>query len=666
MTDSARTPSHREDNSSTPPRRVLSGRYELGELIGRGGMADVFRALDTRLGRTVAIKLLRPDLARDPQFQARFKREAQAVAALNHSSIVAIYDTGDHAVPGDHHDSVRVPYIVMEFVSGRTIRDMVRAKEVTIDRAIDFTLGVLAALDYSHKAGIVHRDIKPANVMYCPDSNSVKVMDFGIARAIADSSATMTQTQAVVGTAQYLSPEQARGEAVDARSDLYSAGCLLYEMLAGRPPFVGDSPVSVAYQHVREIPEPASSLNADVSPALDSVLAKALQKNRADRFQDAGAFRRALRAARNGVAVSALPPSEAPTDPHNTVPPQHAPTAAFPMTGARFLDETPPAHAYPEHTEATGALDSTAFTAQSSGNHLDTGGMPLGLPAEREPSGRQPSRRRAWIATLVIFTLLVLTGGGLWLYNLVNQPPPPVAKVDVPAVTSLTESEALQRLYNVGLKPQLRRVQHETVPKGTAVGTVPAAGSSLDRNSDITLNISEGPSTITIPADLPGRTEADARDVLRMSGLTGAPKTTLANNPKVPAGIVVTTNPAPGQNVAVGSTVEIVVSTGKVSMPQLVGLPQAEAEAALKNAGLVPDIREVENTQVEPGRVTAQSDPADAAVEQGKTITVTVAKAPPPPPPPPPSPSPSPSPSPTKSNSKESLGSGLLGGLASP
>jgi len=638
-------------------QRVLSGRYELGELIGRGGMADVFRGVDTRLGRTVAIKLLRPDLARDPQFQARFKREAQAVAALNHPSIVAVFDTGDHAVPGGHDDTVRVPYIVMEYVAGKTIRDLIRAKEVTIDQAIDFSLGVLSALDYSHKAGIVHRDIKPANVMFCPDSNSVKVMDFGIARAMADSSATMTQTQAVVGTAQYLSPEQARGETVDARSDLYSAGCLLYEMLTGRPPFIGDSPVSVAYQHVREIPEPASSLNPDVSEALDSVLAKALQKNRADRFQDAAAFRRALRAARSGVAVAALPRSESPTDPNNTVAPtdQVPPTAAFSLTGAAFLDDTaagiPPAH----------LPDSNEPLTATSGSHVppDTGSLPLSLPAEREPTGQQKSRRRTWMATLVIFTLLVLAGGGLWLYNMVNQQPPPVAKVDVPTVASLTESEALQKLYNAGLKPQLSRVQHETIPKGTAVGTVPSAGSSLERNSEITLKISEGPSVITIPADLPGRTEADARDVLRRTGLTGAPKTTLNNSPNVAAGVVITTNPAPGQNVAVGSTVEIIVSTGKVAVPQLVGLTQAEAEAALKNVGLVPSIREVENTQVPAGKVTGQSDPADAPVEQGKTITVTVAKAPPPPP------VPSPSPSSTKTNSKDSVGN-LLGSFATP
>ncbi|WP_445155715.1 Stk1 family PASTA domain-containing Ser/Thr kinase [Arthrobacter sp. Hor0625] len=657
MSTSPRTPAHREDSSPASARRVLSGRYELGELIGRGGMADVYRGVDTRLGRTVAIKLLRPDLARDPQFQSRFKREAQAVAALNHPSIVAVFDTGDHAVPGGHDDSVRVPYIVMEYVSGKTIRDLIKANEVTIDQAIDFTLGVLSALDYSHRAGIVHRDIKPANVM-CPGANAVKVMDFGIARAMADASATMTQTQAVVGTAQYLSPEQARGETVDARSDLYSAGCLLYEMLTGRPPFVGDSPVSVAYQHVREIPDPASSLNPDVSPALDSVLAKALQKNRADRFQDAAAFRRALRAARSGVAVAALPPGEAPTDPNNTVEGtgQLPPTAAFALTGAKFLDDAPSGRlpAVPADAGDTARAGDGATAAAPP----DTGSLGLSLPAEREPSPRQKSRRRMWIATLVIFTLLVLAGGGLWLYNMVNQRPAPVAKVDVPAVTALTESEALQKLYNVGLKPQLQRVQHESIPKGIAVGTEPVAGTALEPNADITLTISEGPSVVTIPTDLPGRTEADARDELRRTGLSGAPKTTLNNSPSVPAGIVITTNPAPGQSVAVDSTVEIIVSTGKAAVPQLIGLTRAEAQAALKKAGLGAAIKEVENSQVRPGRVTAQSDAANAAVEQGKTVTITVAKAPAPEPTP--TPTPTPSDSGNDNNTTEGLGQ-LLG-----
>jgi len=626
-------------------QRILNGRYELGELIGRGGMADVHRGIDTRLGRTVAIKLLRPDLARDPQFQARFKREAQAVAALNHPSIVAIYDTGDHAVPGDAHDQIRVPYIVMEYVEGQTLRDLIRAKDITIDQAISYTLGVLSALEYSHKAGIVHRDIKPANVMFCKNSDMVKVMDFGIARAMADSAATMTQTQAVVGTAQYLSPEQARGETVDARSDLYSAACLMYEMLTGRPPFIGESPVSVAYQHVREIPEPASSVNPEVSEALDTVLAKALQKNREDRFQDAAAFRRALRAAQNGIPVPPVSASEAPTDPNDHVPePQRTPpTAAFSRTGASFLDDAPAGRLRPAYELSDGDPVLPAEAAEVY-ETAEQDILPLGLPGERERTRMQKSRRRAWTSIFVIFALLVLAGGGLWLYNVMNQPPAEPVQVAVPSVESRTESEALQVLYDAKLRPQIKRVEHDTIAKGTAIGTVPAAGSSLDLDSEITLNISDGPSAVKIPATLPGRTEAAARDILRQAGLVGAPSTTMANSPTVPAGLVITTKPAPDQQVAVGSTVEIIVSTGKVVMPELRGMTRAEAEAALKALGLPVLINEVENSQVAPGKVTGQSDPLNALIDQGKTITITVAKAPAPAPEPTPTPTSTPKP----------------------
>ncbi|WP_457947360.1 Stk1 family PASTA domain-containing Ser/Thr kinase [Pseudarthrobacter sp. alpha12b] len=662
MNESPRTPLHREDSLPVDNRRVLSGRYELGNLIGRGGMADVYKGTDTRLGRTVAIKLLRPDMARDPQFQARFKREAQAVAALNHPSIVAIFDTGEHVVHDGPAEDVRVPYIVMEYVEGKTLRDLIRANDVTIGQAIDYCLGVLGALEYSHKAGIVHRDIKPANVMYCPGPNSVKVMDFGIARAIADSSATMTQTQAVVGTAQYLSPEQARGETVDARSDLYSAACLLYEMLTSRPPFVGDSPVSVAYQHVREIPEPASSLNPEVSPALDTVLAKALQKNRADRFQDAAAFRRALRAAKAGVSVPAVPASEAPTDPNDHVPQAAPPTEAFAATGASFLDDAPTGRlAAPNlfHDDGGPAVPLELADEHGAVEHgadaYGDGPLPLGLAPERERTTRQKSRRRAWIATLVIFTLLILAGGGLWLYQTVNRPAPAPPKVPIPSVASMTETAALQELYNAGLRPRIVRAANDTVPKGTAVGTDPAAGGSLDPGAEVILNVSDGPSSVKIPDALPGKTEAAARDILRQVGLVGAPSTTTANSATVPAGIVITSNPAPGQSVGVGSSVELIVSTGKVVVPELRGLGREEAEAALKERGLVPSVIEVENSQVEPGKVTDQSDPANAAVDQGKTITVVVAKAPAPPPPPPtptetptPTATPKPTPTPTK------------------
>ena len=230
-----------------PMAHRLAGRYEVRSLIGRGGMAEVHLGFDTRLSRVVAIKMMRRDLAQDSIFQARFRREAQSAASLNHPNIVAVYDTGEER---DTKSDVMVPYIVMELVEGVTLREVLRdGRKIVPARALEFTAGVLDALSYSHRAGIIHRDIKPANVMLTP-AGTVKVMDFGIARAVADTSATMTQTAAVIGTAQYLSPEQARGEKVDQRSDLYSVGCLLYELLCSEPPFKGDSPVSVAYQHL--------------------------------------------------------------------------------------------------------------------------------------------------------------------------------------------------------------------------------------------------------------------------------------------------------------------------------------------------------------------------------------------------------------------------------
>src|SRR6266516_552265 len=285
---------------STP--RLLSNRYELGETLGYGGMSEVHRGRDVRLGREVAVKVLRADLARDPQFQERFRREAQNAAALNHPAIVAVYDTGETRT-----DYGPLPYIVMEYVDGRTLRDIVKTEgPLPGQRAMEIMADVSAALDFSHRHGIVHRDVKPANVMITKNG-AVKVMDFGIARAVADGQAAVTQTAAVIGTAQYLSPEQARGEAVDARSDVYAAGCVLFELLTGHPPFVGDNPVSVAYQHVREDPRPPSTSNRDVTPDIDAVVLTALAKNRANRYQSAAEMRGDLLRAASGRPVLATP-----------------------------------------------------------------------------------------------------------------------------------------------------------------------------------------------------------------------------------------------------------------------------------------------------------------------------------------------------------------------
>src|SRR3954447_1465691 len=264
--------------------RVFSGRYELGELIGYGGMAEVHLGRDLRLNRDVAIKVLRADLARDPSFLNRFRREAHSAAGLNHPSIVSVYDTGEDAGP----DGTPQPFIVMEYVHGRTLRDIVKSEgRLPVRRAMEIVAEVCSALDFSHRNGIIHRDVKPANVMITPQG-AVKVMDFGIARAVADNAATVTQTANVIGTAQYLSPEQARGESVDARSDVYSTGCLLYELITGVPPFQGDSPVAVAYQHVRENPVVPSARNPELPRVLDSIVMKSLAKNQQNRYQSTG------------------------------------------------------------------------------------------------------------------------------------------------------------------------------------------------------------------------------------------------------------------------------------------------------------------------------------------------------------------------------------------
>src|ERR1700752_2305499 len=279
--------------------RLLGDRYELEGVVGRGGMAEVYRARDIRLDRIVAIKTLRADLARDQTFQARFRREAQSAASLNNPSIVAVYDTGE-----DLSSGVPVPYIVMEYVDGRTVRDLlIEGHRLLPERALEIISGVLRALEYSHQAGIVHRDIKPGNVMVTRNGD-IKVMDFGIARAMSDSQATMTQTAQVIGTAQYLSPEQARGERVVARSDLYSTGCLMYELLTGRPPFLGDSPVAIAYQHVRENPVPPSRVDPEVPQWADAIVLRAMAKDPRDRYQSAAEMRQDIQRALQGMPVA--------------------------------------------------------------------------------------------------------------------------------------------------------------------------------------------------------------------------------------------------------------------------------------------------------------------------------------------------------------------------
>lgn len=606
----------------------LGDRYEIGELIGRGGMADVYLAKDLRLGRTVAIKLLRPDLARDPLFQSRFRREAQAVAALNHPSIVSVYDTGEQELGAGTDASVKVPYIVMEYVPGRTLRDLIKSGDISEKQAVTYTEGVLAALEYSHRAGIVHRDIKPANVIITSDGR-VKVMDFGIARAIADSSSTMTQTQAVVGTAQYLSPEQARGETVDARSDLYSAGCLLYEMLTGRPPFIGDSPVSVAYQHVREEPQHPVKLNPEVPDALDKVVMHSLKKDKSERFQDAATFLKALRAAKRGMVDTSVAVS---TD-----------------TGATQIVQTVTPLAPEAQTRAMAkVMTGGPLTTPDSDpeNEDPTGDMPGAFKfTDTDQKDTKKKSRVGWIVAIVLLAL-ALAGAGTFLALQFLTPKAPET-VAVPNVAGKTSQEAMNLIYGANLRPNSVEEFHDSVPAGQAIGTEPASGQQVTLNSEVTVKISKGPGTITIPENLAGQSESEVSFQLRDMGLNVT--TTRQNSAQVGAGLVIKTNPDAGQKVAAGSNVEIVVSTGKVTVPNFVGMKIEDAQKLCDDpaTGLrcIVQEREYASEDVAEGTVTQQDPQPNEETSQGGTVTLTVAVKPEPTP----TPTPTSTPKPTSS-----------------
>ena len=576
--------------------RILAGRYEVGELIGRGGMAEVHIGHDTRLGRTVAIKILRSDLARDPSFQNRFRREAQAAAALNHPAIVAVYDTGEDVFTEPTGVVAHVPFIVMEYVEGHTVRDILRdGNAVPIEEAVEITTGVLSALEYSHHAGIVHRDIKPANVMLTP-TGAVKVMDFGIARAVADSAATMTQTQAVIGTAQYLSPEQARGETVDARSDLYSTGCLLFELLTGRPPFIGDSPVAVAYQHVREVPPAPSTIASDVPEPLDRITLKALSKEREARYSTAAEFRSDLEAAMRGATVTAPPVGAA-----VPVPVAAAETTQV-LTPATATQHLPPA--------------APPWAATGLGSDLP------GQEPEEEP------RRRSWLLWLLIAIAVLAVAGIVALLVANSNRDAGSDTVTVPPLVGLTEQEARDAVDEADLIWQRAQEPSTEVDEGHVTRSDPAEGTEVDKESPIKVYISTGPASATVP-DVSGRSQQEAEQLLKDAGLTVDPTREQEDNPDFPEGQVTKTDPPANETVPAGSAVKLFVSSGNVVVPKLVGMTEADARAALNALHLQANTREEETDQATPGTVTAQDRPENSLVGQGTVVNLTIAVAPP-------------------------------------
>ncbi len=582
--------------------RILGGRYEVGELIGRGGMAEVHIGHDTRLGRTVAIKILRSDLARDPSFQARFRREAQAAASLNHPAVVAVYDTGEDVSTEPGGALAHVPFIVMEYVEGHTVRDILRdGAAVPIEEAAEITAGVLSALEYSHRAGIVHRDIKPANVMLTP-TGAVKVMDFGIARAMADAAGTMTQTQAVIGTAQYLSPEQARGEQVDARSDLYSTGCLLFELLTGRPPFIGDSPVAVAYQHAREEAQPPTTFAADVPEALDRITMKALAKDREQRYSTAAEFRSDLEAVLRGGAVSAPALGAATAILRQPVPDPGPPTATTQVLGA-----TPPS-APP--TSPWGPVGQVA------------------TPAAARAAVEEEAPSKRWLLwTLIAVAVLAITGIVALLVANADSGP---GQVPVPDVVGMDQAAARTAIEGVGLVFNPTTEASLTVAEGTVVSTDPDAETPVAEGSGVTVVISSGAEAVTLD-DLSNLSRDQATSWLTDNGFVlGNITVQTEDSPDVEKDKVTRTDPAAGQSLdPTTATVTIYLSTGQVQLPDFVGnqTPYDEAAAALEELGLTVVPAEQESGDATPGTVIAQK-PAAGPVQQRTVVTLTKAIAP--------------------------------------
>ncbi|GAA2702369.1 Stk1 family PASTA domain-containing Ser/Thr kinase [Micromonospora olivasterospora] len=554
----------------TAQARLLGGRYQVGELLGYGGMAEVHRGRDLRLGRDVAIKMLRTDLARDATFQMRFRREAQNAASLNHPAIVAVYDTGEETAPTGE----TLPFIVMEFVNGRTLKEVLGAEgRLQPRRALEICADMCAALEFSHRHGIIHRDIKPGNVMLT-QTGQVKVMDFGIARALASGATTMTQTSAVIGTAQYLSPEQARGEAVDARSDVYAAGCVLFELLCGHPPFVGDSPVSVAYQHVREAPPTPSDINPDVNPAVDAIVLKALSKNPLNRYQSAGEMRADLLRAAAGRPVLATPV-------------------------LRESETVPMAQAAGYQTQVLGPQARQQVPAR------------VGDPRKRKSS--------SWViavfAALGVLAVIALVAGILLSQG--------SGKVRVPNLEGKSRDAAVADIQSAGLVPTVGdAVFNSTCKVDTVAQQSPSPDTELEKGQGVTVQLCGGKPEVTIPRVI-GSPFDNVEQQLK--DLKFVVKEKPVDN-DAPAGTVVKVTPKEGTRVAEGSEVTVEVSRGNIrTVPRVTGLTEAEAKRELERAGYqwkVRDGNEVPADQA--GKVSDQNPRAGEKLEKGKTVTIEV------------------------------------------
>ena len=547
---------------------VLGERYQVEARIGAGGMAEVFRGVDRVLGRTVAIKMLLPQFARDAGFVARFKREAQAAARLNHPNIVAVYDTGTDG---------GTQYIVMEFIEGRTLHEFLSSgRRPSTSQAVDLAQRVAMALAAAHQQGVIHRDIKPANIMVTREGE-VKVTDLGIARM--ETGETAPQTSAVLGTASYLSPEQAQGQSVDARTDIYSLGTVLYELLTGRTPFTGDSPVAIAYKQVNETPIPPSKLNPEVSPALDAVVMKALAKNPANRYQTAGEFYDDLDRVKHGQEVAATPI----------------------LAGAAGA-------------EATQVISRPQPTSV--------------LPPHEEPPG---SGRSAWTGVLIgLLIAAVIAGAGYLLYTSLTGDGTETTTVSVPNVKTLSFDDAKATLEEAGLTVVEPPVEEPSEGRpGIVLRQEPQPDVVVDQGTPVTLTVSVELPDVSVP-NLATLDQATAEARLKDANLKVGTVTTEASD--APDGQVISQSPSAFVLVPAGTPVDFVLSSGpaEVSVPDLSCMTYNHAaselrkiELAITNGGTAPALSQCPN----PNFIAAQDPGFGSAVPAGSTVTVFLGEA---------------------------------------